>query len=116
MSDLILLYSQIFEVDAAELSREKRMQEVLERYHSANSTTPQNKPSGDLKIWVHLEHKDSTNCVNITVSVRIVQKIKVNVALVSEHHFQRGCGVKFHLYLGTRWRQVISHMLWLLFS
>jgi hypothetical protein len=75
VSDLILLYSQIFEVNEAELSLEKRMQEVLERYHSANSSTPQNKPSGDLKIWVHLEHKDSSNCVNITVSVDIVQKV-----------------------------------------
>lgn len=75
MSDLIVLYSQIFEVNEAELSLEKRMQEVLERYHSANSSTPQNKSSGDLKIWVHLEHKDSSNCVNITVSVDVVQKV-----------------------------------------
>jgi len=67
VSDLILLFSQIFDVDAAELSREKRMLEVLERYHSANSSTPQNKPSGDLKIWIHLERKDSSNCVNVTV-------------------------------------------------
>jgi hypothetical protein len=45
------------------------MQEVLERYHSANSSTPQNKPSGDLKVWVHLESKESSNCVNVTVSM-----------------------------------------------
>jgi hypothetical protein len=94
VSDFILLYSQIFEVDAAELSLEKRMQEVLERYHSANSTTPQNKPSGDLKIWVHLEHKDSTNYVNITVSVKILQKAKVNAAPVPKHHTQSGYEVK----------------------
>ncbi|XP_069692438.1 arf-GAP with Rho-GAP domain, ANK repeat and PH domain-containing protein 1 [Periplaneta americana] len=67
VSDLILLYSEIFEVDAAELSRDKRMQEVLERYHSANSTNPQSKPSGDLKIWIHIKNRDSTNCVNVTV-------------------------------------------------
>jgi hypothetical protein len=77
VSDLILLFSQIFEVDAAEQSREKRMLEVLERYHSAISSTPQNKPSGDLKIWIHLEHKDSSNCVSVTVSVAVVQKVNV---------------------------------------
>lgn len=94
VSDLILLYSKIFEVDAAELSREKRMQEVLERYHSANSTTPQNKPSGDLKIWVHLEHKDSTNCVNITVSVKIVLKVKEMLTPCLKLDIRRGCDFK----------------------
>jgi hypothetical protein len=79
VSDLILLFSQIFEVDAAELSREKRMLEVLERYHSANSSTPQNKPSGDLKIWIHLENKDSSNCVNVTVSAAVVHKVNVTI-------------------------------------
>jgi hypothetical protein len=74
VSDLILLYSQIFEVNEAELSLDKRMQEVLERYHSANSSTPLSKPSGDLKIWIHLEHKESSNCVNITVSIDVVQE------------------------------------------
>ena len=77
VSDLILLFSQIFEVDAAELSREKRMLELLERYHCANTSNPQNKTSGDLKIWIHLEHKDSSNCVNVTVSVDVVQKANV---------------------------------------
>lgn len=77
VSDLILLFSQIFGVDAAELSREKRMLEVLERYHSASNGSPQNKPSGDLKIWIHLERKDSSNCVNVTVSVAVVRKVNV---------------------------------------
>jgi hypothetical protein len=72
VSDLIMLFSQIFEVDAAELSREKRMLEVLERYHCANSSNPQNKSSGDLKVWIHLERKDSSNCVSVTVSVAVV--------------------------------------------
>lgn len=80
VSDLILLFFKIFEVDAAELSREKRMLEVLERYHSANSSTPQNKTSGDLKIWVYLEHKDSSNCVNVTVSVVVVKKVNVKTS------------------------------------
>jgi len=77
VSDLILLFFQIFEVDAAELSREKRMLEVLERYHCANTSNPQNKTSGDLKIWIHLERKDSSNCVNVTVSAAIVQEVNV---------------------------------------
>ena len=79
VSDLILLFFQIFEVDEAELLREKRMLEVLERYHSANCSTPQNKPSGDLKLWIYLEHKDSSNCVNVTVSVAVVQKVNVTI-------------------------------------
>ncbi|KAJ9579856.1 hypothetical protein L9F63_004458, partial [Diploptera punctata] len=66
VSDLILLYSKIFEVDAAEMQREKQMQEVLERYHAANTTVPQSKPSGDLKIWIHLVNRNSNNCVNVT--------------------------------------------------
>jgi len=79
VSDLILQFFQIFEVDAAELSREKRMLEVLERYHSANSSTPQNKPSGDLKIWIYLERRGSSNCVNVTVSLAVVQKVNVTI-------------------------------------
>jgi hypothetical protein len=81
VSDLIKLFSKIFEVDAAELSREKRMLEVLERYHSANSSTPQNKPSGDLKIWIHLERKDSSNCINVTVSVAVLHKVDIMLLL-----------------------------------
>ncbi|PSN41421.1 hypothetical protein C0J52_16872 [Blattella germanica] len=67
VSDLILLYSQIFEVDAAELQREKLMQQVLERYHAANTDVPQTKSSGDLKIWIYLENRSSSNCVNVTI-------------------------------------------------
>ena len=81
VSDVIKLFSKIFEVDAAELSREKRMLEVLERYHSANSSTPQNKPSGDLKIWIHLERKDSSNCINVTVSVAVLHKVDIMLLL-----------------------------------
>jgi len=79
VSDLILQFFQIFEVDAAELTREKRMLEVLERYHCANSSTPQNKPSGDLKIWIYLERRDSSNCVNVTVSMAVVQEVNVMI-------------------------------------
>ncbi|XP_067012287.2 arf-GAP with Rho-GAP domain, ANK repeat and PH domain-containing protein 1 [Anabrus simplex] len=66
VADLILLHPQLFEVDAEERNREKRMQEVLERYHASNNT-PQNKPSGELHVWVYLESRDSGNCVNITI-------------------------------------------------
>jgi hypothetical protein len=94
------------------------MQEVLERYHSANSTTPQSKPSGDLKIWVHLKHRDSTNCVNITVSVEIVWKLKVNAARLPNVSFTFIGYVELELCLDlcTVWRQVASFMLRMLHS
>lgn len=57
-------------VDHEEIARERRMQEVLEKYHNSSSQQhPQMAPpAGDLRIWIHVGTKDSSNCVQITVS------------------------------------------------
>lgn len=70
IGELIALYPKLFMVDDEELSRERRMQEVLERYHNSSSQQqPQvMAPAGDLRIWIHIGSKDSTNCVQVTVN------------------------------------------------
>nr|XP_018909007.1 PREDICTED: arf-GAP with Rho-GAP domain, ANK repeat and PH domain-containing protein 1 [Bemisia tabaci] len=63
--DLITLYPKLFDVDGDELDRERRMMEVLERYH--DTPQRQNRPSGDLKVWIYINGKDSGSCVNVTI-------------------------------------------------
>lgn len=66
--DLISLYPRLFLVDSEELAREQRMQEVLERYHGSSQQPPQpQKPSGDIKVWIHINSKDSGTCVSVTI-------------------------------------------------
>lgn len=68
ISDLISLYPRLFLVDSEELAREQRMQEVLEKYHNSCQQPPQpQKPSGDIKVWIHINSKDSGTCVSVTV-------------------------------------------------
>uniref|UniRef100_A0A1B6MF42 Arf-GAP with Rho-GAP domain, ANK repeat and PH domain-containing protein 2 n=1 Tax=Graphocephala atropunctata TaxID=36148 RepID=A0A1B6MF42_9HEMI len=67
VGDLISLYPRLFHVGGAELAREQRIQEVLERYHNSVQQTPQTtKPSGDIKVWVYIGSRDS-DCVSVTV-------------------------------------------------
>ncbi|XP_054275592.1 arf-GAP with Rho-GAP domain, ANK repeat and PH domain-containing protein 3-like isoform X2 [Macrosteles quadrilineatus] len=66
--DLIALYPQLFHVCGAELAREAKIQEVLERYHHSSQTTPQTtRPSGDIKVWVYIGKREG-DCVSVTVS------------------------------------------------
>lgn len=68
VSDLILLYPRLFLVDGAEMAREQRIQEVLERYHNSVQQTPHTtKPSGDIKVWIYIGSRDS-DCVSVSVS------------------------------------------------
>uniref|UniRef100_A0A1B6IHX6 Arf-GAP with Rho-GAP domain, ANK repeat and PH domain-containing protein 2 n=1 Tax=Homalodisca liturata TaxID=320908 RepID=A0A1B6IHX6_9HEMI len=68
VNDLISLYPRLFHVDGAELAREQRIQEVLERYHNSVQQTPHTtKPSGDIKVWVYIGSRDS-DCVSVTVN------------------------------------------------
>ncbi|XP_075229129.1 rhoGAP_ARAP and RA_ARAPs domain-containing protein RhoGAP15B [Lycorma delicatula] len=73
IGELIALYPKLFMVDHEEIARERRMQEVLEKFH--NSTTQQHPqmapPAGDLRIWIHVGVKDSSNCVQITVGPQL---------------------------------------------
>ncbi|CAG2055121.1 unnamed protein product [Timema podura] len=66
VTHLISMYPSLFDVDTEELNREKKMLEVLERYHASNTSVPHNKPSGDLKVWIYIDSKDNGNCVNVT--------------------------------------------------
>lgn len=70
IGELIALYPKLFMVDNEEIAREQRMQEVLEQFH--NSTSQQHPqmapPAGDLRVWIHVGTKDSSNCVQISVS------------------------------------------------
>ncbi|KAI5701624.1 hypothetical protein M8J75_011445 [Diaphorina citri] len=67
VSDLISLYPMLFHVEEEEMAREREMMNVLERHHNSTNITPQvnNKPSGDLKVWIYIGSKDSNNCVNV---------------------------------------------------
>ncbi|KAL1456086.1 hypothetical protein WDU94_000840 [Cyamophila willieti] len=67
VADLISLYPKLFHVEEEEIARERQMMHVLERYHISAVVTPQtsNKPSGDLKVWIYLESKDSNQCYNV---------------------------------------------------
>lgn len=68
LSDLISLYPKLFLVDEEELQRENKIREVLERYGNSNSVIPQSfKPSGDLKVWIYLNSKESGEYVNVSI-------------------------------------------------
>ncbi|XP_049784428.1 arf-GAP with Rho-GAP domain, ANK repeat and PH domain-containing protein 2 [Schistocerca cancellata] len=66
VADLIRHYPELFRVDNEELQREKRMLEILERYHHSNNNMSV-KQTGEFKVWIHLEAKDSGNCVSVTI-------------------------------------------------
>ncbi|XP_063245220.1 uncharacterized protein LOC134546360 [Bacillus rossius redtenbacheri] len=68
VADLIALYPGLFDVDAEELSKERRMKEVLEHYHTSTTDVHRRKPSGDLKMWVYLESASSSKCFSVTLS------------------------------------------------
>nr|CAD7256464.1 unnamed protein product [Timema shepardi] len=86
VTHLISMYPSLFDVDTEELIREKKMLEVLERYHASNTSVPHNKPSGDLKVWIYIDSKDSGNCVNVTIHPQR-QAGEVCVELASKTEF-----------------------------
>lgn len=65
--DLVSMFPRLYEVDAEELSRDKRIREVLQRLHAGRVHPQQAKPTGDLRIWIHIGSKDSGKVVNVTV-------------------------------------------------
>lgn len=54
ITELILNYKSIFQVEDEEALREKRILEVLERVHESPNTLPPPRPSGDLKITIYI--------------------------------------------------------------
>lgn len=54
ITDLILNYKSVFQVEDEEAKREKRILEVLEKVHESPNTLPIPKPSGDFKISIYI--------------------------------------------------------------
>ncbi|XP_015509785.2 uncharacterized protein LOC107216961 [Neodiprion lecontei] len=65
VGDLIELYPKLYQLSAADLAREAKILEVLERHHVSNNR-PRAAPSGDLKIWIYVIARDG-ECVNVTL-------------------------------------------------
>ncbi|XP_012279312.1 uncharacterized protein LOC105699129 [Orussus abietinus] len=65
VGDLIHLYPKLYQLSAADLAKEAKILEVLERHHVSNNGL-RGAPSGDLKIWIYITSKDG-ECVNVTI-------------------------------------------------
>ncbi|XP_026845882.1 uncharacterized protein LOC6602669 isoform X1 [Drosophila persimilis] len=73
LSDLILLYKNLFPVSADEIKREQAMLACLQKYYAAAETLKDAvKQSGDIKIWISL----NPNPDNITE-----EKMQVNATI-----------------------------------
>lgn len=62
------MFPRLYEVNAEEMARDKRIREVLQRLQKGGVHPQQSKPTGDLRVWIHIGSKDSGQCVNVTVS------------------------------------------------
>jgi len=67
VGDLIRLYPKLYQLSPADLAKEAKMLEVLEKHHVSNNA-PRGAPSGDLKIWIYILSRDG-ECVNVTVRI-----------------------------------------------
>lgn len=67
VGDLIRLYPKLYQLSPADLAKEAKMLEVLEKYHVSNNGL-RGAPSGDLKIWIYILSPDG-ECVNVTVRI-----------------------------------------------
>lgn len=65
VGDLIQLYPKLYQLSAADLAREAKILEVLERHHVSNNR-PMPGPSGDLRIWIYVMTRDG-ECVNVKI-------------------------------------------------
>ncbi|XP_020278516.1 uncharacterized protein LOC109852089 [Pseudomyrmex gracilis] len=63
--DLIKLYPRLYQLSPADLAKEAKMLEVLEKHHVCNNG-PRAAPSGDLKIWIYILSPDG-ECTNVTI-------------------------------------------------
>lgn len=70
IGDLIKLYPKLYQLTAADLAKEAKILEVLEKHHVSNNG-PRGAPSGDLKIWIYIFSRDG-ECVNVTVRFIVV--------------------------------------------
>ncbi|XP_072749175.1 uncharacterized protein Rhogap15b [Anoplolepis gracilipes] len=65
VGDLIKLYPKLYQLSSADLAKEAKMLEVLEKHH-VSSNGPRGAPSGDLKIWIYILSPDG-ECMNVTI-------------------------------------------------
>ncbi|XP_077278890.1 rhoGAP_ARAP and RA_ARAPs domain-containing protein RhoGAP15B [Temnothorax americanus] len=65
IGDLIKLYPKLYQLSSADLAKEAKMLEVLEKHHVSNNG-PRGAPSGDLKIWIYILSPNG-ECVNVTI-------------------------------------------------
>ncbi|XP_043263177.1 uncharacterized protein LOC122403625 isoform X1 [Colletes gigas] len=65
VGDLIRLYPKLYQVTAADLEKEAKILEVLEKHHVSNNGL-RGAPSGDLKMWIYIFSIDG-ECVNVTI-------------------------------------------------
>ncbi|CAK9828878.1 Arf-GAP with Rho-GAP domain, ANK repeat and PH domain-containing protein 2 [Anthophora retusa] len=65
IGDLIKLYPKLYQLTAADLAKEARILEVLEKHHGSNNGL-RGAPSGDLKIWIYIFSREG-ECVNVTI-------------------------------------------------
>lgn len=67
IGDLIHLFPKLYQLSHADLAKEAKILEVLEKHHVSNNGL-RGAPSGDLKIWIYLLSKEG-KCVNVAVII-----------------------------------------------
>lgn len=65
VGDLIKLYPKLYQLSSADLAKEAKMLEILEKHHVSNNG-PRGAPSGDLKVWIYILSPNG-ECVNVTI-------------------------------------------------
>ncbi|KAK2585291.1 hypothetical protein KPH14_009978 [Odynerus spinipes] len=68
ISDLIRFFPKLYQLSSADLAKEAKILEVLERHHVSNNGL-RGAPSGDLKIWIYLLSKEG-ECVNVSIGAQ----------------------------------------------
>ncbi|XP_014605438.1 PREDICTED: arf-GAP with Rho-GAP domain, ANK repeat and PH domain-containing protein 1 [Polistes canadensis] len=68
ISDLIHLFPKLYQLSHADLAKEAKILEVLEKHHVSNNGL-RGAPSGDLKIWIYLISREG-ECVNVTIGAQ----------------------------------------------
>ena len=70
IGDLIKLYPKLYQLSSADLAKEAKMLEILEKHHVSNNGL-RGAPSGDLKIWIYVLSPNG-ECVNVTVRIFLI--------------------------------------------
>ncbi|XP_035733559.1 uncharacterized protein LOC118446704 isoform X1 [Vespa mandarinia] len=68
IGDLIHLFPKLYQLSHADLAKEAKILEVLEKHHVSNNGL-RGAPSGDLKIWIYLLSKEG-ECINVSIGAQ----------------------------------------------